>query len=160
MFVTRFDRYAFALVLSLLTTGLFPVPAVSAPVPRAAAPDPLGRAYLGCEFDTGWVFGPNGQPVAVTGLPVTSVYGDSAAQRAGLWPGDVVNEFNGIKLAGDTRSALFYDLKRELALLRPGATIPVVIDRNGETKTIRVRLSDTMGTPPEPAIVIIEPEDP
>ena len=122
----------------------------SAPVPRAPAPDPLAPACLGCEFGTLPLVPCQPQPPA--GLGVSSVYDGSAAKRSGLRAGDVITKFNG------TPTTIFYDLKRELNMLRPGAVVPVVIDRDGETLTLRVRLSDTLGTPPDPqARVILEP---
>ena len=47
---------------------------------------------------------------------------------------------------------------REVVVERPDRLRFDVIDRDGETLTLRVRLSDTLGTPPDPqARVILEP---
>lgn len=144
-------QFAMAASLLLACAGV----GTSAPVPRAPAPDPMGPACMGCEFDTLAVRVP-GQGGVPEGLSITSVYGGSAARRAGLQAGDVITKFNGIEFTGQ-KAAIFYDLKRELGTLRPGATVPVTIERNGETLTLRVRLSDTMGTPPERPAVVEEP---
>jgi S1-C subfamily serine protease len=110
---------------------------------------------FGCEFETSnnVIPVPGGAPPQPPdGLTIISVYYESAAQRAGFKNNDVITSFNGAEVT------ILYDLKRELTLLRPGATVPVTVKRDGKTITLRTRLGDSIGIKPEPeAIVIVEP---
>jgi regulator of sigma E protease len=79
------------------------------------------------------------------GAPRTNIVGSiipgSAAAEAGLQPGDRI-------LAVADRETPRFDDVRSVVMLRPGQTVPVRFERNGETREIRVRLkADTVTDP-------------
>jgi serine protease Do len=67
-----------------------------------------------------------------TGAIVQSVLPNSAAQKAGLEPGDVVVEFNGRPVPNRD------DLVKMVVATKPGTTVPVKILRNKQEKTLSV----------------------
>ena len=70
------------------------------------------------------------------GALVSSVTPGTAAAAAGLQSGDVIVEFNGQPVQDASQ------LKLRVAETGPGATIPVVVMRNGERKTLDVTLKE------------------
>jgi serine protease Do len=70
------------------------------------------------------------------GALVSSVTPDSAAAAAGLQSGDVIVEFNGQPVQDASQ------LKLRVAETGPGASVPVVVMRNGERKTLDVTLKE------------------
>ena len=68
------------------------------------------------------------------GAVVSAVAPDSPAARAGLEPGDVVVEYNGATI--DDPSAL----SGMVAATTPGTTVPIVIVRNKERRTLQVEV--------------------
>jgi S1-C subfamily serine protease len=66
------------------------------------------------------------------GAYVGSVRPDSPAQRAGVAPGDVIDELSGVAV----RSAA--DLERVAAQRRPGQPTSLVVRRNGQRQTLIV----------------------
>jgi regulator of sigma E protease len=86
------------------------------------------------------------QPVKVVG-----VYKGSAADRAGIQPGDHLVAINGVQNPTWDRA------KWETAFSLPGAQIPVTIDRNGETSNVVVTATqdefDNFGYPIVPAVI-------
>jgi len=86
------------------------------------------------------------QPVNVVG-----VYKGSAAERAGIQPGDRLIEINGAENPTWDRA------KWETAFSLPGAQIPVMIDRQGQTSSVVVTATqdefDNFGYPVIPAVI-------
>jgi len=70
------------------------------------------------------------------GALVSSVTPGSAAAAAGLQSGDVIVEFNGQPVQDASQ------LKLRVAETGPGASVPVVVMRNGERKTLDVTLKE------------------
>ena len=70
------------------------------------------------------------------GALVSSVTPGSAAAAAGLQSGDVIVEFNGQPVQDASQ------LKLRVAESGPGATVPVVVMRNGERKTLTATLKE------------------
>jgi serine protease Do len=70
------------------------------------------------------------------GALIASVTPDSAAAAAGLQSGDVIVEFNGQPVQDASQ------LKLRVAEAGPGTTVPVVVMRNGERKTLSVTLRE------------------
>jgi S1-C subfamily serine protease len=94
-----------------------------------------GRAALGIAGATAMT--PTGKP---GGVIVTSVQSGGPAAKAGIKPGDVIQQING--KATPTLS----DLQGLLAELKPGETASVtVLQPDGSQKTIQVQLSDLTG---------------
>jgi serine protease Do len=74
------------------------------------------------------------------GALVGDVTANSPAEKAGLKSGDVVQEFNGTRIA-DSRH-----LKLQVARTKPGDTVPVKVLRDGSTKTLNVKVRQLPGT--------------
>jgi serine protease Do len=70
------------------------------------------------------------------GALIAAVTPDSPAAAAGLQNGDVIVEFNGQPIQDASQ------LKLQVAEAGPGNTVPVVVMRNGEKKTVSVSLRD------------------
>jgi len=74
------------------------------------------------------------------GALVSDVTPKSPAEKAGLQSGDLIVEFNG-KQVTDSRH-----LKLEVARIQPGETVPVKILRDGDSKTLDVKVKELPGT--------------
>lgn len=74
------------------------------------------------------------------GAFVSEVSPDSAAEKAGLQPGDIITGLNGRTLNS------FEELRAKVASLGAGAEIELTIVRSGETMTKQVTLGDAGGT--------------
>jgi Do/DeqQ family serine protease len=72
----------------------------------------------------------------VGGALIGSVTPDSAADRAGLKPGDVIQSFNGLPVK-DTNT-----LRNRVADAAPGSTADVLINRDGSEKHVNVKLDE------------------
>ncbi|MCF7990366.1 MAG: DegQ family serine endoprotease [Thiohalocapsa sp.] len=70
------------------------------------------------------------------GAVISSVDPDSAAERAGLKPGDVVTAVNGRPIGNSA------DLRTVIGLLRAGSELQLEILRNGERKRLRGTVDD------------------
>jgi serine protease Do len=70
------------------------------------------------------------------GALIAAVTSDSPAADAGLQSGDVIVEFNGQPVQDASQ------LKLRVAEAGPGVTVPVVVMRNGEKKTVNVSLRE------------------
>ncbi len=70
------------------------------------------------------------------GVLVPEVTDDSAAEKAGLKPGDVIIEFNGHPVDAAR------DLQNRVAALKPDTKVEIVVMRNGERKTLTAILSE------------------
>ncbi|MHC4124248.1 MAG: Do family serine endopeptidase, partial [Planctomycetota bacterium] len=69
------------------------------------------------------------------GVLISEVTEGSAADKAGIKQGDIVIEFNGQPV--DDRDAF----RNRVAMLQPGTKADIVVLRNGERKTLKVKLS-------------------
>ena len=76
---------------------------------------------------------------------LTSVVSGSAASEAGLQVGDVIVKFNGQNIG------TFRDLADAVALTSPEQPIPVIIERDGATKTFTASLQRSR--PPQPLAI-------
>jgi serine protease Do len=76
------------------------------------------------------------------GALVSEVVAGSPAAKAGFQDGDVVLKFNGKKIEDSGH------LKLVVAETGPGATVPVEIERNGQTKTLNVTVQSLSGHEP------------
>jgi serine protease DegQ len=70
------------------------------------------------------------------GAVITTVEPDSAAERAGLRPGDIITEVDG-RMIGNAA-----DLRNRIGLLSPGSAVELRILRNGKRKTLHGELAD------------------
>jgi S1-C subfamily serine protease len=107
-------------LLMLVSVGL-------APVPAEPPQDPLGWGYLGVAADP-------------RSLRISTVQPGTPADKAGLQVGDE------LLYVGKMRAKDWDDITEHVCRSRPGTMIPVKVRRNGEEKTIVVRL----GTRPLP----------
>lgn len=101
---------------------VFAFPAAAAPVPRNPLPDPLGRGYLGIYFSE------------VIALSIEKVEQGTAAERAGLMPGDVFVR------VGPLEPRERIHMQQLLIGLRPGSRVLITVRRGGELKTVVVQL--------------------
>ncbi len=108
-----------------LTVTIANTPAAApSPIPRAGSPSGA-RASLGTLPD----FGYNGY-----GVRVERVVPGSAADRAGIWSGDVITAIDGEHIVGLRK------LSKVLKAHRPGDTITVTVERNDVEQQIKVTL--------------------
>jgi serine protease Do len=75
---------------------------------------------------------PNG---ANQGALIATVQPDSPAAKAGLQPGDVIEQVDGKAVANPR------DLAVDIAAVKPGEQVPLSIVRNGETQTVTVSVA-------------------
>lgn len=95
--------------------------APAAPVPPAAAPDPLAWGFLGVKAMHG-------------SLELTEVDPNTPAERGGLQKGDV------LVVVGDVRPRDFGDVIDHIAAFRPGTVLRIQVRRGDDLKTLTVRL--------------------
>lgn len=69
-----------------------------------------------------------------TGVYVANVYADSAAAEGGIEKGDIITSFDGTAITSPS------DLQMKVREKNPGDTVDVVVNRNGEEKTLSVTL--------------------
>ena len=74
------------------------------------------------------------------GALVSEVEANSPAEKAGLKEGDVIVKFNGEQIT-DSRQ-----LELEVADVKPGSKVPVMVIRNGDDKTVDVTIKPQPGT--------------
>jgi serine protease DegQ len=74
------------------------------------------------------------------GAYVSEVEPGSAAEKAGIEPGDVIVEFNGESIDSYT------DLKNAVGLLRIGSTVDVTLIRDGQRKSVEATIGESEGT--------------
>ncbi len=70
------------------------------------------------------------------GALIAEVTEDSAADKAGLQQGDVIIEFNGKEVENAN------SFRRQVAMVKPGTKVKVVLLRSGEQKTLTVKLTE------------------
>ena len=90
----------------------------------------IRRGALGFTYDDF----PSARPRDLAGAVVRAVDPQSAAERAGLQPGDLVMEVGGTPV----RDAA--DLQIRLALLRAGEVAELAVSRPGGTLTVRAEM--------------------
>ena len=102
-----------------------------------------GRALLGVSATdatsaqtSAFGFGNGGAGPTVEGALVQNVASGSPADRAGVQQGDVITAANGRTITGED------DLLVALAHNKPGATLTLMLNRNGSTLTVRVQLGE------------------
>ncbi|MGL6094870.1 MAG: PDZ domain-containing protein [Fimbriiglobus sp.] len=95
--------------------------AVAAPVPPEPLPDPLGWGFLGIRVEAGT-------------LRIAGVEPGTPAEKAGLRPDD---EFVRV---GDLTPLSFDEVAEHISGFRPGSSMKVVVNRNGESQSVVVRL--------------------
>src|SRR5262245_47109700 len=101
-----------------LTTMLLAYPA-----PRDRGPPDKGPGFLGITFETG----------SEGGVMITEVRPEGPASQAGLRVNDVIRKFNG-------ESISFDGFAKKIIRIRPGSIIPVDIQRDGSSLTVKVRI--------------------
>ncbi len=74
-----------------------------------------------------------------SGIYVGEVITGSAAQKAGIQTGDVIQRLN------NTEVKTVPEFHEQLVKYNPGNTIPITLKRNGKEKTVRVELQNTYG---------------
>ena len=72
----------------------------------------------------------------VSGVIVSAVTPDSAAERAGIKRGDVIKSFNGQPVQD------YNALRNRVADMAPGSNATVVVVRDGSEKTLNVKLDE------------------
>ncbi len=72
----------------------------------------------------------------IDGVFVSDVSKGTGADKAGIEAGDVIKKINAVKIHK------FSDLVGQLIAKRPGDTVAVTLDRDGEEKVVRVQLSE------------------
>ncbi|HWM32933.1 MAG TPA: trypsin-like peptidase domain-containing protein [Pseudolysinimonas sp.] len=68
------------------------------------------------------------------GALINDVTGGGAAEKAGVQPGDVITEFNGLPITGST------DLTAQVRALAAGSTTSLTYVRDGQATTVNVKL--------------------
>ncbi|MDB5075311.1 MAG: serine protease [Chloroflexi bacterium] len=99
-----------------------------------------GRSYLGVgaadnSAQSGFGFGGNAAPT-VPGALVNNVASGSPAAQAGIQQGDVITRANGQAITGSN------DLLTVLAHAKPGNTMTITVNRNGQTITLHAHLGE------------------
>ena len=95
-----------------------------------------GRPYLGVEIDSRFDADVAKEYNVPAGLLVADVVPLSAAYKAGIKTGDIITNFDGIKVKE------FNDLNDQKNKHKPGDQVTVEIYRDGETKTLKVILDE------------------
>jgi serine protease Do len=92
----------------------------------------LGRSYLGVQLENAFdIFTARKLGLsAATGALVKSIFPNSPAQRAGLQVGDVIVEFNGVKIQNDGH------LVKQVGLTPVGSRVALVIVRDRTTARV------------------------
>ena len=93
------------------------------------------RAYLGISAQP--IVGQDGQSIAGEG--VMEVTAGTPAEEAGLQAGDVITAVDGVTIDGDHQF-----INEAIMNHKPGDTVTLTIDRNGQSQDITV----TLGTRP------------
>ena len=93
------------------------------------------RAAIGAEVAT--VLGPDG---TAGGVGVVAVTSSGGAERAGLRAGDVITAVGGAQTTDTTA------LSQALAAAEPGNTVTVTISRDGQDRSVQVRLGELPGS--------------
>jgi serine protease Do len=90
---------------------------------------------------------------AEVGLPIRYIFAKSAAEVAGLQPGDVLTSIGGNKFAN------WLELSERLIDYLPGDTVEVAFTRNGQTNSAKLKLGELTAVPPdEPPLALLPAE--
>lgn len=101
---------------------------------QMVATSPTGKVSLGAAVaDATRILAKRGQ-IPVFGAYVGKVNSGSAAQRAGLQPGDIITELNMRPINNAN------DVEQAIAVLRPGALAQIVFQRGDKVQRTQVRL--------------------
>ena len=76
-----------------------------------------------------------------TGILVREAMKGGAAMKAGVQEGDVIVKFNGVEVQTPS------EFQEQLAKYNPGATVQVVVNRDGKDKMLDVVLQNSFGDP-------------
>lgn len=76
-----------------------------------------------------------------TGVVVSSVSPRSPAAKAGIEPGDVLTDFDGVPIEAEKEEDLG-DFQRRVAGVGPGQSANIALRRNGTQKTVQVTLAE------------------
>lgn len=93
---------------------------------------PASAARLGFEAD--FKGEQAGMDAKLTEVRVTKVADDSPAQRAGLQPGDVIEQLDGVAVVGRS-SREFY---KAMSSVKPGGAVVLTVLRAGQRVTLRL----------------------
>ncbi|MEM9400361.1 MAG: Do family serine endopeptidase [Verrucomicrobiota bacterium] len=99
----------------------------------------VSRGYLGVYMDPNPLDKSNAELFGIPGkrgVIVTEVIPDSPADKADFQSGDVITEFNGVKVADNS------ELSLEVAKVRPGTAVDVKIYRQGKEQMKKVTLDE------------------
>jgi len=108
-----------------------PIDTVKRVVPQLKANGKIERAWRGVSTS---------DPGARDGAVVRDVSG-GPAQDAGIQPGDLITEFDGRKITSAS------DLGEDVLTRKPGDTVKVEVQRNGDTHTLNVKLGTRPNQP-------------
>ncbi|MGA2172274.1 MAG: Do family serine endopeptidase [Sedimentisphaerales bacterium] len=104
---------------------------------RLAKGEPLVRAILGVAIrDLDQDLAESLNIKQTEGAVVSEISPDSAAEKAGLKPYDIITELNGEKVKKAN------ELKNRVAMLKPGTEVELTILRDGKTKTVTAKLGE------------------
>ena len=104
-------------------------------IPQLRSNGRVDRAYLGVITKTG----PLVDGGDIKGAPISDVQPNSPADRAGLRPGDIVQQI------GDTAVQSSDQLSEAVTRHKPGETVPIQIVRDGQRKNVEVKLGTRPG---------------
>jgi S1-C subfamily serine protease len=93
-----------------------------APVPREAAADPTARGFMGITVTNGT-------------LTISDVYANLPAAKAGLKSGDQIVR------VGTLQPTDFDQVVAHVMSFRPGAALEIEVQRGGERKTVKLKLT-------------------
>lgn len=80
-----------------------------------------------------------GIPEQVSGIYISDLVKNGAAEKANLKKGDVIRKINGINITSGA------ELQQEISLYKPGDKVQVTYERNGKTATVNVTLQNDAG---------------
>lgn len=111
-------------------------------IPSNMVSDMLGQLQSEGRVARGWM-GVGLGDAQDGGVIVAEVFADTPAGKAGLKPGDLVTQLNGVAVV-DSRS-----LVRAIGSLPPGEVVKLIVQRGGDTQELSVTLAER---PPEPSL--------
>jgi S1-C subfamily serine protease len=112
-----------------------PIDTVKTVIPQLEKDGEIERSWLGVK---------SSQAAPQDGARVEELTPGGPASRSDLRPGDVIVEFDGKAVRNPS------DLGQAVLTKRPGDTVEVVVQRNGERETIRVELGERPDAPQQP----------
>jgi S1-C subfamily serine protease len=142
--MTRFRRMAALPLVAAMTTSMLMAPGASAQDPLGAPAREIGPRVMlqASRAQLGVMLGGAEQIGERTGVRVEQVIPGSAAERAGIRPGDLVLSVEGRALGPEPGQRL----TRLMTDVQPGDTVTIVLHREGRDHTVRV-VTDRSGAP-------------